>query len=119
MNYFNYVYFEYFIVKPVINKDNFITLKKFKKGMELKCELSTKAFPQAKISWDSCVCEENCSNCENIQWPVLKYKINSTTFTIDKMTSDRVIYRCRAKNRVGCDEHKWILFRDTGRLRIF
>ena len=83
--------------------------------MELKCALLTKSVPKAKISWTRCICESDCSKCS--EWLKLQNTSVQTNsellnkLTIQRLTSDRVIYRCTAINEAGSDERKWIVVR--------
>ena len=111
-----YIY-GHFIVEPNIKKDNRNTEIKFQKGIELKCELSTKANPRAEITWSRCHCD-NCSRCEELElFENTTTVVNSeilSSLVIQNQTFETVIYRCKAKNIVGSDERKWTVIK--GRL---
>ena len=111
-----YIY-GHFIVEPNIKKDNRHTEIKFQKGIELKCELSTKANPRAEITWYRCDCD-NCSRCEELElFENTTTVVNSeilSSLAIQNQTFETVIYGCKAKNIVGSDERKWTVIK--GRL---
>ena len=85
--------------------------------MELKCELSTKANPQAEITWTRCDCD-NCSRCKELELLENTTSVTNSeilsSLAIQKQTSETAIYRCKAKNLVGSDERKWTVIK--GRL---
>lgn len=90
--------------------------------MELKCELTTKAVPEAEILWSRCVCDADCSECND--W----FKLRNTSIQakseiisvsiISSLTSKKVIYRCKAGNAVGSDERRWIVFKGINNLSM-
>ena len=98
----------------------------FYKDIPLKCKLSKKPIPRAKISWTRCVCSDiNCTRCmvtsprcsiageklQNTTDVEIKHREMSSTLTIKQQTSEKVMYRCMAGNEADCDECKWIILK--------